>query len=140
MNFNTNQSQSGSILQGFFDELTKQGGITADIIDTLKARNTDAYKQVKDYALAVGKKEVADTKVTKAVQNAERVHSQTDVAAKAVQDHATKTIAEKAPKKKNYTLAATALGLGGLGFGYHEYRKKTDDQISGSNYSPVSAG
>jgi len=128
--------QGEHILNGFFDELSKHAGWNPLRI----VRGPNAEK-----ALEIGKgidkhQEVvqqvnklhAEEKVLretskKGIDELNQVHSGMPVSEVSVAE------LEKQKKKvksgNTAALAIGALGLGGLGFGYHQYKKQQDDQL-----------
>ena len=52
-------------------------------------------------------------------------------------EHATKHMRKEEPKEKNLLGTVAALGLGGLGIGYYQYKKNKENDQLARNYSQV---
>jgi hypothetical protein len=129
------QAAGEHILDGFFSELEKsafslpsvklvQKGSSAEKALAI-GKSIDEHQGVVKQVNELSKKETVLRETSKkGIDELGQIHSGMPVSDKTVAEM------DKA-KKKNHSVAATmgALGLGGLGFGYYQYKKQNDDQL-----------
>ncbi len=132
------------IMQSFFDELQKNAGFTdviSDAFKTFKIKGTDSYKLLRNAAKDAGERELAEASKAKAEkvieEKTKNLHGVHDTLTRpSPKEQEASLAAARKKQNRNFALGFGLLGAGALGYGYNQYKKVTDDQVTGVNYRP----